>query len=815
MALSLGQFRKLIQHISPQNLKSSLTLNPSANTKHFLLGLLFGALRLKKKAGTMYLQYYINENGNKVYTTKKESPLGEATQSAHPGMATISLGLFLVLVFAIAICHAAASVFQPISDSHRSAASELFAPADGSYGSLEEAYEALRSFEVLGINKKSDIRAATCQSVVDKLGSSSSAPKDLFFALKVNSILDCEVKNEVLEGIASRLKTIVNSASSLHDFYYSVGSLVLIKDQSSEVDVLLADAGGVFHSIKSLSQSDGRWRFSSDNPEASTYAAGLALEALSGVISLASSEIDQSKIDTLKSDVLKLFDSIEKYDDGTIYFDEKVVDLREHQSPLSTTASVVRGLTAFATVTSGNIKVIGSILNGAFFPALPLQCSFFLENNGVPGDKILGLAKFFLGVGIPGNAKDFFNQIDSLASLESNKQGFYPTDIITSSYSAFIDQERSAPVNTVLGSSAPPLTVKLVKAFSSGSKAASKIASQELKFDKESGSHFLDVLPESVDVGTYTFVFEVVLHDSEDSDSEDEKVYATGGSTEVQIFITGVIKIENAEIAVLDSDIGSIETQKKLDFAGENTVSLSANHLQKLRLSFQLTTPSGHAFKPHQVFDGPQVFLKLTHETKVEHIFVVGSSGQRFEKILDFLGLVEKFYYLSGSYDIQLTVGDAVMENSFLRAIGQIDLDLPEAPEKASRPPSPAVDPYSKFGPKAEIAHIFRVPEKRPSQELSLVFLGLVLLPLIGFLVGLLRLGVNLKNFPTSAVPATFGILFHVGIAAVLLLYVLFWLKLDLFTTLKTLGLLGVFLLFVGHRILSHLASTSSKLKSA
>jgi hypothetical protein len=36
---------------------------------------------------------------------------------------------------------------------------------------------------------------------------------------------------------------------------------------------------------------------------------------------------------------------------------------------------------------------------------------------------------------------------------------------------------------------------------------------------------------------------------------------------------------------------------------------------------------------------------------------------------------------------------------------------------------------------------------------------------------------VNLKNFPTSAVPATFAILFHLGIAAVLLLYVLFWLK--------------------------------------
>ncbi|RXH87274.1 hypothetical protein DVH24_028774 [Malus domestica] len=660
-------------------------------------------------------------------------------------MATGNLGGFLVLILAVSICHAAASVFHPISDSHRSAAAELFAPVDGSFGSLEEAYEALRSFEVLGINKKSDIRTATCQSVVEKLRSSSSAPKDLFYALKVNGILECEVTNEVFEGIASRLKTNVNGASSLLELYYSIGSLVLIKDQSPEVDVLLADAGGIFHSIKSLSQSDGRWRFSSDNPEASTYAAGLALEALSGVIVLESSEVDQSKIGTLKSDILKLFDSIEKYDDGTIYFDEKVVDLREHQSPLSTTASVIRGLTAFATVTSGNIKI--------------------------PGDKILGLAKFFLGIGIPGNAKDFFNQIDSLAvsiplvlSLPATVLSLTKKDLL------------QVKVNTVLGSSAPPLTVKLVKAFSSGSKAASKIASQELKFDKESGSHFLDVLPESIDIGSYTFVFEVVLHDS-----EEENVYATGGSTQVQIFITGVIKIENAEIAVLDSDIGSIETQKKLNLAGGSTVSLSANHLQKLRLSFQLTTPSGHAFKPHQ----------------------------------DFLGLVEKFFYLSGSYDIQLTVGDAVMENSFLRAIGQIDLDLPEAPEKASRPPSPAVDPYSKYGPKAEITHIFRVPEKRPSQELSLVFLGLVLLPLIGFFIGLLRLGVNLKNFPTSAVPATFGILFHVGIAAVLLLYVLFWLKLDLFTTLKTLGLLGAFLLFVGHRILSHLASSSSKLKSA
>lgn len=43
----------------------------------------------------------------------------------------------------------------------------------------------------------------------------------------------------------------------------------------------------------------------------------------------------------------------------------------------------------------------------------------------LPGDKILGLAKFFLSIGIPGDTKDFFNQIDSLASLENNRQVIY------------------------------------------------------------------------------------------------------------------------------------------------------------------------------------------------------------------------------------------------------------------------------------------------------------------------------------------------------------------------------------------------------
>ncbi|CAH8275894.1 unnamed protein product [Arabidopsis lyrata] len=683
---------------------------------------------------------------------------------------------FLVLILVVAIC-GAASVFQPISDSHRSAALDVFVPVDGSYKSLEEAYEALKTLEILGIEKKSDLSSATCEYVVKVLGSSSSTLKDAFYALNVNGILKCKIGEAGPKDIVSQLQAGVKDAKLLLDFYYSVRGLVLVKEQFPGTDISLGDAEAIFRSIKALSQSDGRWRYSSNNPESSTFAAGLAYETLAGVISLAPSELDPSLIQTLKKGIVKLFDSIQKFDDGTFYFDEKSVDAS--QGPISTTASVIRGLTSFAASESTGLNL--------------------------PGDKIVGLAKFFLGVGIPGDAKDFFNQIDALACLEDNK---FSVPLILSLPSTVISLTKKEPlkvkVSTVLGSKAPALSVKLTQALSSKSVDSSVINNQELKFDADSATYFLDSFPKNFDVGKYTFVFEILL-----DDSAHEKVYITEAQTKVPIAATGVISIENAEIAVLDSDIGSVESQKKLDLTKDGAVSLSANHLQKLRLSFQLTTPIGNAFKPHQAF------FKLKHESQVEHIYLVKTSGKKAELVLDFLGLVEKLYYLSGKYEIQLTIGDASMENSLLSNIGHIELDLPERPEKAPRPPQQSTEPYSRYGPKAEISHIFRIPEKLPAKQLSLVFLGVIVLPFIGFLIGLTRLGVNIKSFPSSTGSAISALLFHGGIGAVLLLYVLFWLKLDLFTTLKALSLLGVFLLFVGHRTLSQLAAASNKLKSA
>lgn len=62
--------------------------------------------------------------------------------------------------------------------------------------SLEEAYEALRTFRILGIEKKPDVTAAACRSISETVGSSSSTTKDIFYALKANSIVECKINEK-------------------------------------------------------------------------------------------------------------------------------------------------------------------------------------------------------------------------------------------------------------------------------------------------------------------------------------------------------------------------------------------------------------------------------------------------------------------------------------------------------------------------------------------------------------------------------------------------------------------------------------------
>lgn len=65
--------------------------------------------------------------------------------------------------------------------------------------SLEETYEALRTFQILGVGQISDISPATCPVIIDKLTSPASSPKDLFDGIRANSILECQIGSQIFE----------------------------------------------------------------------------------------------------------------------------------------------------------------------------------------------------------------------------------------------------------------------------------------------------------------------------------------------------------------------------------------------------------------------------------------------------------------------------------------------------------------------------------------------------------------------------------------------------------------------------------------
>ena len=99
-----------------------------------------------------------------------------------------------------------------------------------------------------------------------------------------------------------------------------------------------------------------------------------------------------------------------------------------------------------------------------------------------------------------------------------------------------------------------------------------------------------------------------------------------------------------------------------------------------------------------------------------------------------------------------------------------------------------------------------RPPEKRPPAVVSLAFTGLALAPLGVLVLYLMGTGMlNFQGFP-SGPGALWAMLFHGGIASVLVLYWLFWTQLNLAQTLPPAVALGLATAAVGYKALSALA---------
>ncbi|GJP75545.1 hypothetical protein CLOP_g5978 [Closterium sp. NIES-67] len=647
------------------------------------------------------------------------------------------------------------------------AAKTLAVPSDdGCYGSLKETFQAVKLLSV--VSKASLDSSKTCAWL--KKAPAATSAEEAFQKVSAAAALACKGASGIAKE-AEPLLAAAASSSSLDQLFYAAAGTQILKANKWGAGSVPSGLKKAAAAILALKQADGTWATDKAGQGGSSVAAaGVALEALAALKELGLA--DEKQVSAVSDAVTSLFSLLATDSDpsgnAVSFFPASPAE----GGSLLATASALTGYLALASTLSG-----------------PL---------GVRPAKIAEAGRYLVAA-LPLSLAEAAAWAEALAVLDSNP---IVVPIFLSSpghISVSADPTLTVRVTTALGGKVPGAAVKLQSATIGGGSA---VSGKELTAGKDGVSFSAKAFSKASTLGAYTLKFKI-------TPPADSAFVAGSASVERALLLSASMAVTGVSVAVLDSDGAAPEAERQLDFEKRtNFTDLSATHLQKLRVSLSLTTPSGKHFTPHQAV------LQLVNSIGMAYSFLLKPSGSTLSVKLELLELMERLFYHSGEYTLNLIVGDEAMDNSFAWQLGTVDLDLPSPPETAPKLPPRPTPLAERFAAKPEIAHIFRKPDSRPAFVVSYTFVALVLLPLVVLLVGLAVLGVNLKAFPSSGVPLLSAMAFHGGIAALLLLYVAFWVQVNLFTTLKLIVLLAVLTAIPGHQLLSYLADAAPKAKS-
>mmetsp|Transcript_12246 Transcript_12246/g.39183 ORF Transcript_12246/g.39183 Transcript_12246/m.39183 type:complete len:675 (-) Transcript_12246:37-2061(-) len=286
---------------------------------------------------------------------------------------------------------------------------------------------------------------------------------------------------------------------------------------------------------------------------------------------------------------------------------------------------------------------------------------------------------------------------------------------------------------------------------------------------------------------------------------------ATSARRQVQVSTEATLK--NVRVAIKGGK--AEEEEVKASYPKPVAEALSADSSQTLEVAFAVVSRgAGTPLRPHQVF------LRLTHVESGVHTYVVarrrGSKGD-YVCSVDLGDDSNNLERRSGEYELHLLVGDRFMRQGVVYKLADASFSLPD-PKHVQEVPlyhRPLLhDSDTTLKALPEITHQFREPEALPPQILSLVFTAASVAPSILFVLGLLVLGANLNGFP-GGLGFIWALGFHGGLAAILALFVVYWLRLDMFTTLGGALLLGALTAIFGHRSLRATAAKEARAKAA
>lgn len=153
------------------------------------------------------------------------------------------------------------------------------------------------------------------------------------------------------------------------------------------------------------------------------------------------------------------------------------------------------------------------------------------------------------------------------------------------------------------------------------------------------------------------------------------------------------------------------------------------------------------------------------------------------------------FNYQSGDYTVKIVIGDTRIQPIDWE-VGKINIQF------NSQEPVTEPNWFERYLMKDEIIHQFKDAEKRPPVLVSHTFTLLSIAPFLILIYCWTRLGLNMNKFSFSFS----SLLFHGSLALIFVLYTLFFIRLNMFTTLKCLSGVLMTAFISGHYLLKNLS---------
>uniref|UniRef100_A0A1I7YTL0 Dolichyl-diphosphooligosaccharide--protein glycosyltransferase subunit 2 n=1 Tax=Steinernema glaseri TaxID=37863 RepID=A0A1I7YTL0_9BILA len=266
--------------------------------------------------------------------------------------------------------------------------------------------------------------------------------------------------------------------------------------------------------------------------------------------------------------------------------------------------------------------------------------------------------------------------------------------------------------------------------------------------------------------------------------------FAAAGKTE--------ITVENVEYQ-LGEDSSSTWNSIKLNEKLPTVPALTQHSALSLKFSVK-DKATGKPFPVHQAF------VALVHaETLQEIIFIAEQDpANAYLAEIDLKKDRDQFNGVSGVYNIRLIIGDFAVPLGINWNLMDVKLTIPKVAAPVVKKSQKIT--YEKL---PEIHHIFREPEARPAQVVSTAFTFICLAPFALLIILWLRVGINFssENLSIWTIP------FFGGLGGIFTIYVVFWIKLNMFQTLNYLSILGVATFFFGNRLLRVISATGKEKK--